>query len=131
MHRPIRRFAFRLCLAGVGSFPHPDMLLEVLTSKQLSEWMAFAQLEPFGERNRDLSIGLMTSLLANVNRDKKRKKEPFVPEDFMPSTYEMRLRIKKEQEQKENSSNFLLTAFRSLRDARRKNKRQKNGNNNR
>ena len=30
-------------------YPHPDILLKSITSKQLADWMAFATLEQVGE----------------------------------------------------------------------------------
>jgi hypothetical protein len=57
-------------------------MLAQITSKQLTEWMAFYQIEPFGEERDDLRSGIVASVIANVNRGKNRK--PFKPEEFMP-----------------------------------------------
>lgn len=46
--------------------------------------MAYASIEPFGEGRADLRMGILASLIANVNRDTKKKSEPFVPADFIP-----------------------------------------------
>jgi hypothetical protein len=62
--------------------PHPDYLLACLTSRQISEWIAFSELEPFGEQIDWLRTGVLASLIANVNRQKGAK--PFKPTDFMP-----------------------------------------------
>ena len=92
------------------------MLLKVLTSRQLSEWMAFAELEPFGERNRDLSIGLLTSLLANIHRDSDKKSDPFLPDDYMPLSAEKRIlearEIKVKDDEEKNS--MVKAVFQSL-----------------
>ena len=40
--------------------------------------------EPWGERMADLRMGTLAALTANLHRDAKRKKEPYVPSDFAP-----------------------------------------------
>lgn len=40
-------------------------------------------LEPFGEDRADLRAGIISSTIANVNRDPK-KSQPFAAKDFMP-----------------------------------------------
>ena len=49
----------------------------------LDEWMAYAQIEPFGEMRAELRNGELCALLANLKRDSKRKSEPFRAIDFM------------------------------------------------
>lgn len=41
-------------------------------------------MEPFGEEAAFWRSGMLAALLANVNRDPKRRKAPYVPADFMP-----------------------------------------------
>jgi hypothetical protein len=48
-------------------------MLSELDSAELTEWMAFYQLEPFGDLMADRRHGIATSVLANVNRDAKAK----------------------------------------------------------
>lgn len=55
-----------------------------MTSLDVAEWKAYFSVEPFGESRADLRMGILASLIANVNRDRKKKPEPFVPADFMP-----------------------------------------------
>lgn len=57
-------------------------LLARIDSRELSEWMAYYTLEPFGESRGDLRIAMLTSLMANVNRGKGQR--PFKVQDFMP-----------------------------------------------
>lgn len=59
-------------------------LLDRISSRELSEWMVYAQLEPFGEARADLRAGIVASTMANTVRDPKRRKKPFGPEEFMP-----------------------------------------------
>lgn len=58
-------------------------LLGRVSSRELTEWMAYAQMEPFGEERGDIRQAITTSLIANVHRDPKKGKE-YTPEDFMP-----------------------------------------------
>lgn len=55
-----------------------------IDSAEFTEWMAYYQLEPFGETVADIRHGIATSLLANINRDEKTKPQPFIPDDFIP-----------------------------------------------
>lgn len=47
----------------------------------MAEWIAYAEVEPFGESFAWLRHGIHTSLLANINR--KKGAPPFKAEDFM------------------------------------------------
>lgn len=42
---------------------HPDFLLDVLTQRQLNEWLAFHQLSPIGERRADVRSAIQTAHL--------------------------------------------------------------------
>ena len=53
-----------------------------LGSDELTEWMAFYQLEPFGEMRADLRSGVVAATFANAHRTKDAR--AFTPEDFMP-----------------------------------------------
>lgn len=57
-------------------------LLERVDSKELTEWMAYYTLEPFGQPADDLRMGIIASTEANAHRDPKRK--AFTPNDFIP-----------------------------------------------
>ena len=46
--------------------------------------MAYARLEPFGSEADDHRLAQLLALIANVNRDPKRRKTPWTPEDFLP-----------------------------------------------
>ena len=58
-----------------------DELLGRMSARELSEWMAYAQIEPFGEKRADLRSGIVASTMANIHRGKRK---PFKAEDFMP-----------------------------------------------
>jgi len=55
-----------------------------LTSHELSEWMAYAQIEPFGQGRTDLGAGVVAATVANASGPRKKGQAPFRPEDFMP-----------------------------------------------
>jgi hypothetical protein len=57
-------------------------LLQRIGSDEITEWMAFYQMEPFGDMRADLRSGVIASTFANANRTKHTR--PFTPEDFMP-----------------------------------------------
>jgi len=59
-------------------------LLARISSRELSEWMAFFSLEPWGTEVEDWRFGMLASVFANANRDPKKRKRPYEPEDFMP-----------------------------------------------
>lgn len=78
-------------------YAHPDHLLRELTSWQISEWLAYYQIEPFGEERADLRAGIVASVTANANRDADKRPEPYSPADFMP-------RFDREDEEPEGQS---------------------------
>ena len=45
--------------------------------------MAYARLEPFGPEADDHRMAQLLALIANVNRDPKRRKQPWTPDDFL------------------------------------------------
>lgn len=62
--------------------PDVDGMLARMSSRQLTEWMIFYQLEPWGEKRADLRAGIVAATVANVHRGKKDK--ALKAEDFMP-----------------------------------------------
>lgn len=55
-----------------------------MSSQELSEWMAFYSLEPWGTEVEDLRAAIIASTIANANRDPKKQRKPYKPRDFMP-----------------------------------------------
>jgi len=53
-----------------------------VSSHELTEWMAFDTLEPFGSVADNLGHAITASTIANVNRGKNQK--AYKVEDFMP-----------------------------------------------
>lgn len=54
----------------------------MLTARQLAEWEAYQQMEPFGEDRADMRAGIIASTIANVYLKKGAK--PLSALDFMP-----------------------------------------------
>lgn len=57
-------------------------LLERISSRELMEWVAFSQLEPFGAEAGWLGSAIVASTVANAQRKKGAK--PYKADDFMP-----------------------------------------------
>jgi hypothetical protein len=49
--------------------------------RELTEWMAYYQMEPFGERRADVRSAIVAAILANANREKDQK--PYKVKDFV------------------------------------------------
>lgn len=60
-----------------------EYLLENISSRELTEWMSYYQIEPFGEEREDLRMGIISSTIANVNKGKNGK--TYKPKDFIPN----------------------------------------------
>ena len=58
-------------------------LLGRISSRELTEWMAFSQLEPFGAEAGYVGHAITASTVANVNREKGKK--AYEVSDFMPT----------------------------------------------
>lgn len=57
-------------------------LLDRTDSKEISEWIAFYSIEPFGEERADLRSAIIASTMANMWRGKGQR--AFTVKDFMP-----------------------------------------------
>lgn len=59
-----------------------QQLLHQMDSRELTEWMAYYSIEPWGEERGDLRAGIISATVANRGRGKGEKAHK--PEDFMP-----------------------------------------------
>ncbi|MFP3890983.1 hypothetical protein [uncultured Ralstonia sp.] len=57
-------------------------LLAAIDSAELTEWMAYDRLDPFGEARADLRAGIIAS--AAANHGFVRLEKPYQPSHFMP-----------------------------------------------
>ncbi len=60
-------------------------LLDRISTHELDEWLAYYQLEPWGEERADLRAGIVASTIANFRPFRKRKSKSFKPKHFMPT----------------------------------------------
>jgi hypothetical protein len=59
-------------------------LLARISSRELSEWAAYFELEPFGEERADVRAALVAATVANTARDPKKRRRAFQVQEFMP-----------------------------------------------
>src|SRR5688572_19982987 len=80
MRRPGRRFRMRLAMRLGMTL---DELGRRMSSRELSEWMAFDSIEPIdSDKRAELSAGIIASTLANCHL--KRGAKALRPVEFMP-----------------------------------------------
>lgn len=60
-------------------------MLREIDSQELTEWLAYARVEPFGEERADLRAGIVAATTANVHRDPKKRRRAYKAEDFIPT----------------------------------------------
>lgn len=68
-----------------------------MSSRDFAEWRAYYNLEPFGDVRADARIAILTSVIANANRDPKRRRKPYTPEDFIPKFDQEQRQTQEEQ----------------------------------
>jgi hypothetical protein len=61
-----------------------QQLLDNVSSSEITEWIAFMEMELFDQVRSDYRMAVNTAVLANVNRTDKKQKV-FEPKDFMPN----------------------------------------------
>lgn len=57
--------------------------MDSITPEGLIRQAAFESLEPSGEWRADFRIAQLCALIANVNRDPKKRSQPYTAQDFM------------------------------------------------
>lgn len=56
-----------------------------MSSAEFTEWLAFQRLEGvLGPERDDWRAALIASVIANANRDQKKRSQPYQPHDFIP-----------------------------------------------
>ena len=68
-------------------------LLKEIDSRDITDYIAYYQIEPFGTEQDFLQAGIVASTVANVNRGKNT--QPFKPQDFVPSSFKAKI-VKKQ-----------------------------------
>lgn len=69
---------FRLALALGRTVAE---LEQTMSGQELTEWIAYDSLEPFGDQRADLRAGIVAATMANCHRSRG---DSFKPQDFMP-----------------------------------------------
>lgn len=87
-----------------------DELLRQISSRELSEWIAFASLEPIGDERGDWQAALVASVVAEAARDRKRRRKPFAPKEFL-LTFESKQRQKQGWDEQLQIVEMLNVAF--------------------
>jgi hypothetical protein len=57
---------------------------DAISSPEFTDWMAYAELEPFGPAQVAWQLAVIAATVANANRDPKKRSQPFQPSDFLP-----------------------------------------------
>lgn len=57
--------------------------MKELPREELTGWMAFWELEPFGSSFDEYRSALIASVVAEVNRNRKKRGRAFTPKEFM------------------------------------------------
>lgn len=60
-----------------------DELLDTISYAELVAWGEYYQAEPWGEWRADARSAQISAILANTNRDPKKRPEPYAVKDFM------------------------------------------------
>lgn len=63
-------------------------LQERISSHDFAEYWVHFQLDPWGLEREDLRAGIVASTIANANRDPKKRRRPWTPDQFMPHVAE-------------------------------------------
>lgn len=59
-------------------------MLSEMGASHFWEWLAFSQIEPFGAETGYHQAAIVASVIAETNRDRKKRSRPYSPKDFMP-----------------------------------------------
>lgn len=85
-----------------------DAMLVSMSNLQFEEWIAYFQIEPFGDEW--LRSAMLMTMIANANRDKDLKPEPFEVNDFLPISQEDVFEEDPEQSWKRNKEILSMMA---------------------
>ena len=54
-----------------------------MSAREYNGWMAQYEISPFGPEAEEMRLARLMALLANINRDKNERKDPFTADDFI------------------------------------------------
>ena len=55
-----------------------------MSAQEYDEWLHFYTREPWGFEVESWRVALLAATIANTARDPKRRRKPFLPQDFLP-----------------------------------------------
>ena len=85
VERGDERLLYRLALKAGGRYiVNPHALRDEMSGEDWLAWQHYYSLEPWGEERADLRAGMIAAVIAETNRDKKKRHKPYTPADFMP-----------------------------------------------
>jgi hypothetical protein len=97
-------------------------LMREMDSEEYAWWLAYDRIEPIGALRSDLMLAQVCSILANVNRDSKKKPTPYELSDFL-------FEFDKTKEQKEEEQRAAVEKkFLAVCAAIKRKQERKNGN---
>ena len=64
-------------------YANVDVMLASITWRQFEEWVVYSGLDPFAEDRADLRAAQIVTALANINRDRKKRRRPYTIADFV------------------------------------------------
>ena len=74
-------------------------MLAQITYRQFIEWVVYGDLEPFDEERADIRSAHIVTALANIHRDRKKRRAPFKIRDFLLPFGDQSLPAKKSLQQ--------------------------------
>lgn len=83
-----------------------------------AQFRALSKRHDLAQQQRDLGFGIVASVIANVNRDPKKRRKEFEPKDFMPVYEPTKPKKPKGEEMFQYWNNFVVPRF-NARHARR------------
>lgn len=61
-----------------------------MSSRQVSEWLKFCEVEPLPGSRADYHAAMITAAIYNVHRDQEKHPKPLQPKEFLPEWWEER-----------------------------------------
>ena len=93
--------------------PHPDMLENVLSTRQLAEWEIYGSMEPFGEYADWVRLAIIASMYRNSHTPKHHKRSEL--KDFIPEIY-----LEEKKEQSMGDMKNIMTALMNISKGRKR-----------
>lgn len=88
----------------------------VISENELTEWMTFYAKEPFGDRRSDIQSAQICALLANINRNPKKRSQPYRIGEYML--------FQEKEEPKKQSPEEVIAIFKGIQQGFKKKKKR-------